>query len=61
MLVSHFFGPSGIQLLSSVSSVIQKHPLNTLLLLVQVPVQFLSVLKTMPHVSTVAKAFATNS
>ena len=61
ILVSHSLGPSGIQLFSSVSSVIQKQPLNTLLLLVQVPVQFLSVLKTMPHVSTVAKAFATNS
>ena len=60
MMVSHFLGPPGIQLFSSVSSVIQKHPLNTLLLLVQVPVQFLSVLKTMSHVSTVAKAFVTN-
>ena len=60
MLVSHFFETTGIQLFSSVASVIQKHPLNTWLLLVQVPVQFLSVLKTMSHVSTVAKAFVTN-
>ena len=60
MLLSHSLGRPGIQIVSSVSSVIQKHPLNTCLLLVQVPVQFLSVLKTMPHVSTVAKAFATN-
>lgn len=60
MLLSHSLGTPGIQLFSSVSLVIQKHPLNTWLLLVQVPVQFLSVLKTMPHVSTVAKAFATN-
>ena len=60
MLVSHSLGPPGIQRFSSVSSVIQKHPLHTWLLLVQAPVQFLSVLKTMPHVSTVAKAFATN-
>ena len=60
MLVSYSFGPSGIQLFSSVSSVIQKQSLNTLLLVVQVPVQFLSIFKTMPHVSTVPKAFATN-
>ena len=60
MLVSHSLGPPGIQRFSSVSSVIQKHPLHTWLLLVQAPVQFLSVLKTMPHVSTVARVFATN-
>ena len=59
-LVSHSLGPPGIQLFSSVSSVIQKHPLHTQLLLVQVLVQFLSVLKTMLQVSTVARAFATN-
>lgn len=50
----HSLQPPGLESSSSLASVIHTHPPSSWMSLVQRPVQFLSVLKAMPHATTAA-------